>query len=357
MARGRSAWHALGAMGVFHALLAVGLAAAPGGLFGGVLVEGVVRQGAEPGPEPSTQGTSVEEAQPPGDGSVPLFDFRVGFWINLHHFLYSQAEGAQRGRPLASEDEAWAAAVEHYGEHWIGRDLLFDEGMRAIDFSLSEAGDREDLADVELEGELAFVLESVAPLYRAAHWPEHRSAHESWRDAIQPVLAEHLRPVAERLSGWFQSPWPVQPARVDLLVYANWAGAYTSDEPDHLRIGTLVPRRSELPEAFEVLVHEASHLAIHGIRVRIDELCAERGRRAPRALWHAILFFTVGEAVLESDLTDDDYRPYAYAHGLATGPMAAEYRALEAHWPAYLAGEAELDETLVAVLEAMSRVR
>lgn len=78
-----------------------------------------------------------------------LFDFHSGFWINLHHFLYLEAASQKppNGPHAATvsktdteiysslnreERSAWDAAVSYYQESVVKRDLLFDEGMRAI---------------------------------------------------------------------------------------------------------------------------------------------------------------------------------------------------------------------------------
>ena len=38
----------------------------------------------------------------------------------------------------------------------------------------------------------------------------------------------------------FEAPWPGNPVRVDIVAYANWAGAYTTIEPTRPTISSLV---------------------------------------------------------------------------------------------------------------------
>lgn len=287
---------------------------------------------------------------PPQEARLPTYDFHDVFWTNLHHHLYVQALDRDRGNALASDEEAWVEAVAYYAEELVSRDLLFDEGMRRIDAVLGEAAGRRDLEGVELEGELAFVLESVAPLYRERFWDEHREANEEWLARMRPVLDEHLPAVAARLARIFQAEWPQAPIRVDVLYYANWAGAYTSDDPDHIRIGTRLPDRLSTPAAFEIFAHESAHLIMRTVLEGIRAKARELGARPPRDLWHMLLFYTVGEVVRGSGAVPDDYEPYAFARGLYRGRNAPSLEAIEAAWPPYLAGEIDLDEALARLV-------
>ena len=286
----------------------------------------------------------------PQETRQPTYDFHVVFWTNLHHYLYVQALDRRDGAELASDDPAWVEAVAYYAEELVSRDLLFDEGMRRVDVALGEAEGRRDLEGVELEGELAFVLESAAPLYRERFWDEHRRANEEWLARMRPVIDEHLPPVAARLAEIFQAEWPETPIRVDVLYYANWAGAYTSDDPDHIRIGTRLPDRLSTPEAFEIFAHESGHLIMGTVFEGILAKARELGARPPRDLWHMLLFYTVGEVMRGSDAVPDDYEPYASARGLYRGRNAPSLEAIEASWPPYLDGEIELDEALARLV-------
>ena len=84
--------------------------------------------------------------------------FRIfsDFWLNLHHFLYVSA-WAQRAdtpgqrrlaMPLPADDRVamtkkeratWDAAVSYYDHEFASKDLLFDDGLNAINNSLTGA--------------------------------------------------------------------------------------------------------------------------------------------------------------------------------------------------------------------------
>src|SRR5262249_14212950 len=111
------------------------------------------------GPKPVTQGT-------PLPGSLPTFEFRSGFWINLHHFLYQQSllrsqssrvvmDGApESARAIfseaktqltADEQRAWNSAVDYYSQALAGKDLVENYDMVAINDVLASLGACRDL--------------------------------------------------------------------------------------------------------------------------------------------------------------------------------------------------------------------
>src|SRR5438045_3954969 len=59
---------------------------------------------------------------------APLFDFHVGFWVNLHQRLYAESGRHGVREPLraasAADQEIWERAVAVYRQHWRERDLL-----------------------------------------------------------------------------------------------------------------------------------------------------------------------------------------------------------------------------------------
>lgn len=130
-------------------------------------------------------------------GADQIFEFHSGFWINLHHFLYSTALAtapAQRARIVSlntadadefrkltsGEKEIWNAAVSHYKQSMIRRDLLFDEGMIEIKNELEDSAASRDLVGVSIPSDMKAVLLKAAPVYRRHFWPRHDSQNREW---------------------------------------------------------------------------------------------------------------------------------------------------------------------------------
>lgn len=295
--------------------------------------------------------------------------FRSGFWINLHHVLYAQAF-ARRPQDRTPDWEldlpddlrpTWDEAVAYYAETFAAKDLLFDRDLARIDLFLSDAGSQDALPDSMHEWpELADRLQRVAPIYRVHAWPTHDAINHRHFQSLLPALNAHGPDLASALTDTFQQPWPDKPIIVDLLIYANWAGAYTSftRESGHIRLGAPTePVDTAL--ASEVLWHEASHLLTgraSPIHTLIAEASEAEGIDPPKDLWHAVIFYNAGQRMIRSGIAGADYAPYADRFGLYTrAPEWSRYRdALAAHWPAYLDGSRRLDETIRAVIHDLA---
>ena len=282
-----------------------------------------------------------------------LFEFRSGFWLNLHHALYREAVVRQRGRgePAGAELDgeerrAWDAAVDHYVAQLVERSLLFDIGMVETKNRLAELGGAPSLSGAGLEPELAAVLESAAPIYRARLWPRHDPANRAFIEHVGPLAAAHAD-LARELAAAYREPWPEEPVAVDVSVYAGWAGAYTTLRPLHLTIAASDPRhRGEA--ALEILFHEASHGLVGTIQEALERELRARDKLLPRDdRWHALLFYTTGELVRRRL---PGYAPYAEAQGLwREGPWGAMLPALREHWQPYVDGKVDF-ETAIARL-------
>src|SRR5262245_55375291 len=101
------------------------------------------------------QTAAPSPAQPALVTEVSRLQLHSAFWPNLHHTLYAAAWAARppRGRRLsqplpeplegaltADERAGWDAALQYYDRELASRDLLFGEGMTAINVVLASAG-------------------------------------------------------------------------------------------------------------------------------------------------------------------------------------------------------------------------
>jgi hypothetical protein len=137
--------------------------------------------------------------------------------------------------------------------------------------------------------------------------------------------------MVSRLTSYLEQDWPDKPIRVDIVPYANWAGAYTDDNPPHITLASNDPAISKY--AFEMVFHEASHTnpLAHSIDLAAEQALQEAGLSSSR-FWHYLLFYVSGRAASEI-LPDPDYVPYAQATGLASHPAAEPfYEALVSVW-------------------------
>jgi len=294
-----------------------------------------------------------------------IFDFHSGFWMNLHHFLYQQALAQKAGREgrairgagevvsveALNEEEkrAWATVLESYQKNWVNRDLLFDQDLTRIKLRLAELENQTTLKQSGLPDELIATLEMAAPVYRTHWWKEHDRINRSWIEGAASLARKHGRIICERLAKAYREPWAKGPIRAEVAIYANWAGAYTTERPTLITISSANAGNQGLA-ALETVFHEASHAMIDTVQKGIESECAAQNKQVPGILWHAALFYTVGDIVKRAlaEGGQPDYEPYAYKQGLyQRGPDLRRYQQLlEKHWQPYLDGKSDFAQAI-----------
>lgn len=338
-------------------------------------------------------------------GPLPVFEFHSGFWINLHHMLYYEAK--QRANPSAStpksnsgtqpalktmfnsgsslsaaERAAWEAAVAYYAANYAEKDLLFNTDLILLKNQLGDFEDCDELSgkkkktcDAGLPGNIAPVLESAAPIYRAHLWADQDRANRRWVARVAPLVEEQGVGISQRLADIYQTKWPKSKIRVDVSAYANWAGAYTTLDPLRVTISSTDPR-NQGDAAFEVLFHEASHGIAEPVQAAIIRECRQRDKAIPRDLWHALIFYTTGEVIKplllvpEKELPDrqsatnqnangapptarDTYIPYAIREGLYERGWNNYLQLLTRFWQPYLDSKSTFDDSIARMVSAL----
>ena len=304
--------------------------------------------------------------------SVYPFVFHSGFWINLHHFLYEQAaERKQSGSSGSAagavtsmsqlspeQQQLWNAALDYYTRTMIKADLLQDRDMVTINDILSEAAP--DLSKSGLKDDLRRVLENIAPVYRARWWPQHDKANRFWIALAIPMVKQFGETLISQLTTAYKGKWPVAPIRVDVVEYANWAGGYTTVDPDNHVHTTICSIESDYQgfAALEMLFHEASHSMVSprngAVAQAITRECQAKNKPIPNGLWHAIIFYTAGEFT-KRNLREhgvSNYIPAGY-RGLYARAWPNLQRPLELYWQPYLDGTVDFDKAISNLIGAL----
>ncbi|HKD91043.1 MAG TPA: hypothetical protein VKB56_04040, partial [Terriglobales bacterium] len=150
---------------------------------------------------------------PTASSAADLFQFRNGFWINLHHYLYAEAlaqgtnvnprwqasaraalEHAPCSAFAGDEQRNWDEVVKFYEQSFSLRDPLFDQELLAVNQALGSAGDRGS-APISISNPLRGELQRAADAYRAHCWPAHQRANALWIATLRPRLADHGAPI------------------------------------------------------------------------------------------------------------------------------------------------------------------
>ncbi len=329
------------------------------------------------------------------EAPLPVFELHSGFWINLHHTLYHEARQRTTPSPreatadkasaptiktapaakvplTAAEQKAWDEAVGYYAASYANKDLLFTTELIELKDQLGYFEDCDELSgrkrkfcDAGLPPRLAQVLEAAAPVYRAHFWPEHDQANRRWILRVAPLVREQGVGLSERLADIYQTRWPHEKIRVDVVAYANWAGAYTTVDPLRVTISSL-DQRNQGPQALEVLFHEGSHGIAEAVQAAIIRECHQHDKPIPRDLWHALVFYTTGEVIrtvlASSSATQGDkggsvpgdgYSAYAVREGLYQRGWKNYLDLLQRFWQPYLDGKASFDDAIARMVSSL----
>jgi hypothetical protein len=283
--------------------------------------------------------------------SLSLFEFRRSFWINLHHFLYAQALEDARDREDAGGDAGWAAAIRYYNEELIQRNLVSDPGLRSIKQRLAALTDEDSLTLAALEPEMTAALEGAAKLYRVKWWAKHDRANAEWIQSQMPRLAAHGEPIAGDLQRVFDFPWPAAPIHTEISYCSSTNGAYTTLDPPFIVIAS-GDARNQGETGLEILFHESSHvLSARMHRLLEAELAAHaKQRKAPPQLWHAVIFYCVGEVMRRNV---PGYEPYAEQQKLWQREWPGLLPVLEAAFQDYIGGKGTLMGAVNGLVEGL----
>jgi hypothetical protein len=297
----------------------------------------------------------------PAPPSAPVhFEFHSAFLMNLHHFLVDAAR--HRGRldgmrwtvaPSQEDMNALHDAVAFYAGTYGKKDLLFDDGMRDIRHALARADDaREDPHGLGLPPALAEALARVAPVYARCLWPAQDRTNRAWIARAEALEGRYGPAIQPRLERVFGARFPAA-IRDDVVVNTGtFTGAYTDEPPPQTVLPSGWPEYDGLA-ALEMIWHEAAHT---GPVDRLDEMITAEaratGRAEPEGLWHAALFYAVGDQVADVLKRDGgiDYTPYADRNGVYAHAWAAWLPLLRIDWQAWNDGQGTMEGAVRAMV-------
>lgn len=165
---------------------------------------------------------------------------------------------------------------------------------------------------------------------------------------MRPLLDRWGLPVSRFVTAAYDTTW-AGAVPVDVVAWANWAGAYTSNDPTHVTVSSLAPTAAPT-DALETLFHEALHGFDEKVTAALIAEARAQRKRVSNQLWHAALFHTAGAAVRE---VIPDHVPFAEHSGVfARGEYPLLLRIIEAHWAPHLRGEYDFAEAIRRMVAA-----
>jgi hypothetical protein len=280
-----------------------------------------------------------------------LFQFHDNFWLNLHLFTRVVARGENAPANLSPDERAtWDAALKFYAPY-TKRDLLFDDGMVAIERQLSLCEKSENLDCATVDPDLKATLLRVAPIYRKYWWPKHRASNEKFIADAQRLIAQYGPELSQRVAAAYGMQWPADPIPVDVTVTAGANAAYTTAKPTHTTIASTEPSYQDLAK-LEILFHESSHAWGSSLLNGVARVARAHQKQVPPQLWHAVLFHIAGELTRRT-LKDHgvDYVEYAKKNDVYSQLCGAGcVDRVAAAWDPHLDGTRSFDEALDALV-------
>ena len=282
------------------------------------------------------------------------FKFKNSFWVNLHQHLFTEAGGTSRaGGPGAGRAGlAGGPGGDAYAE-LAKQDLVFDAKLVAINDVLGLMPESAtSVTDERIDPAVRAALNAAAPAYRAGAWAHQRPINEAWIADMKARVDRHGAAMIPALARAYHTGWPSPPILIDVSGDAGPVGAYTTDSgpAGFAAHATIAPggEGAAGDMGLESIFHEASHAVDAAIMRSVNAECAAQKVRAPRNLWHAIIFYTTGELVRREvgKVGDPHYMPYAYRFDVYAKGMDKERAALERDWQPFLDGRISYEEAL-----------
>ncbi|MEM1134735.1 MAG: hypothetical protein AAGI07_02765 [Bacteroidota bacterium] len=262
-----------------------------------------------------------------------LYAFYSHFWLNMHHFLQQEvlmnqvkdssviASGIWN-RMDNSEQKKWENAINFYKETLVEKDLRMDDYMWAFKNWVTTQ-EMEVFANVPDSFSIhCSHLQKVSGLYKKYFWEEHTASNQEILDTYYTIIDSTEETVAAQLATLTRSFWQKEKIRVDICYYAKSTRRnlrnrpYTSVEPTHVVMNSANQMLAPKGNWIELLYHEASHHLISSrsgfIGGTIIDVANVMGKKPPRSLWHAYLFYFSGIITqqLLIDFGIEDYKIY-----------------------------------------------
>jgi hypothetical protein len=316
--------------------------------------------------------TSFAQSSP----AASYFQFTTDdFWLNLHHYLYvlgrahngapdstepavaSAPDDEKQGLALLTDEErrSWTAAVDAYSKGLSQQASMFQLPLAAMTTRLAKTGDVTTFPVSTIAAPDRATLEMAAPIYRKAWWPAHRAMNEQYLADLQRAIERDGPSLVRVLSRVYGLEWPVRPYPTHVVKYAMWGGAFSftgrmmilSSNPNAQNTGW---------SPLEGVFHEAMHQWDEQWMAVLRAQAVTRGVTVPQDLSHALIFYTVGDAVRR---LHPEHVPMVDALDIWQKPLSGArvpakrlQPIIQQIWKPYLDGRGSRDDTVAALVVA-----
>lgn len=299
--------------------------------------------------------------------STDKFEFYSNFWINMHHTWFQKATQTQDTVWQESFDESFInqlneaekatlqKTMDYYHEYLVGNSLLFNGALYRVKRHLIKFGqEMEVTADDWPQAKEFFVLLNESKnIYQKYFWKHHDQQNTQVLNDHMELIRKFENPAFDRLSVLAQQPWPDGKIRVDISYYSNWAGGYTSTNPE---IHVVIASRTEKMKNdwLEILFHEPSHAIIsndeYAVGGTILKVSDELKLDPPRQLWHSLLFYFSGIVIQDLMQQEEGFEYELYM--IRNDVFGRHHDVIFEYMPAYVNGNESLENSIGKLIQA-----
>ncbi len=310
------------------------------------------------------------QATDPGfQAETDHFVFFSHIWLNMHHFLYRQAEFAYDPKAEypsdenvyaslnSQEKEALKEALAYYRDNLLKEDLRRSGYMFHFKRWVIQFGAEGDLPDLEEIREHVNLLNKIKHVYLSHFWKKHHAANQAVLNTNLDWIQKHEAQFSKALSDLCKAPWQREKIRVDISYHSKRDIPFTTT-----RIATHIVMDSRMNHEppgnwFELLLHESSHHLIKStsgfISGTIRDVVDVKGKRAPRQLYHAYLFYLSGK-VAKDLLAKEGLTEYDMYVKRTKMSYQRIYPLMDAHLPAYMLKKESLASVTEKIIDGAS---
>ena len=288
----------------------------------------------------------------------PRYHLQSPFWVNLHQTLLRASQSTEVSNPGVDDGErgTWDRCVAAYRARFGEHSPVFDPELIAVNDALSRAAS--DAAPPESIGPVREVLAQAADVYRRRQWAQDLAADRFWIAVVGAMLDQAGEELVRAHEAVYGARYPAH-VTIDVAPYGGEFGAYTTTRGGFVH--TTVSTRDPAYQGYwglEMMLHESSHAVVGdadgAIGPEITAAARTLDRRAPPALWHAVLFYTSGELTRRALAARGiDYHPFILEMYKRTYHGFQE--PLETYWQAYLDGKLAREQAIRQLVEATTR--
>jgi len=301
------------------------------------------------------------------------------FWLNLHHYLYilgrahagaadatqpavaSAPDDEKQGLVLLTDEErqSWANVVGAYASGVSRASSFFQAPLASMTMSLANTGDGAVFPVATWQPGDRATLETAAPMYRKAWWPRHRAMNQRYLAELQRTIDRDGSAIVAFLTRIYGIEWPSRVFPTHVVAYASWQGAF-SYTGRMMILSSNANAQNDQWSPLEGVFHEAMHQSDDRVAALLRAQAAARGVTVPVDLSHALIFFTVGEAVRrlhpEHVSMVDALDIWSKTISGARLPAKRLQPSIQGIWKPYLDGRGTRDEALGALVAAAAAV-